>query len=178
MFFFELYYHKIIKYDLINTFSYSNLKQIPQLKKIVLNFGYQKSNFKSLISGLLALEFISCKKSKLTKSKHLNVFLKIKKGNPVGCKVILKKNAMYFFYLKLITSIFPKIKQNQIDQFQQKFKSIKYISIHLKNPLLFIELENQYQFFKDVPRLDITLLTNSKSQDELFFLLKSIKFFI
>ena len=85
---------------------------------------------------------------------------------------------MYFFYLKLITSIFPKIKQNQIDQFQQKFKSIKYISIHLKNPLLFIELENQYQFFKDVPRLDITLLTNSKSQDELFFLLKSIKFFI
>jgi ribosomal protein L5 len=39
--------------------------------------------------------------------------LKIKKGNPVGCKVILKKHTMYFFYFKLITSIFLKIKRPQ-----------------------------------------------------------------
>ena len=61
------------------------------LKKIVLNFGYQKSNLKYLISGLLALEFISSKKGKITKSRHLNLFLKIKKGDPVGCKIVLKK---------------------------------------------------------------------------------------
>jgi large subunit ribosomal protein L5 len=97
MFFFETYVHKIISYDLINTFFYRNLIEIPKLKKITLNFGYQKSNFKHLVSSLLALEFITSKKGKITTSKHLNVFLKIKKGNPVGCKIILKKSTMYFF---------------------------------------------------------------------------------
>ena len=178
MFFFKTYFSKVIKYDLINTFFYRNLIEIPKLRKITLNFGYQKSNFKYLVSSLLALEFISSKKGKMTKSKHLNVFLKIKKGNPVGCKIVLKKSTMYFFYLKLITSIFSKVKQSKTSRFQWDLKLIKSISFQLKSPLLFAELENQFQFFKDIPRLDITLLTNSKSQKELFFLLKSIKFFI
>lgn len=178
MFFFESYFYAIIKQDFINTFFYQNVKQIPKLKKIILNFGYQKSRFKHLVSGLLALEFISFKKSQLTKSKHLNIFLKIKKGSPVGCKIVLEKNMMFSFYLRLITSILPKLKQSQTTHYKQNLKSIKSVSITLKDPLLFIELEDQYQFFKDVPTLDITLLTNSKSKDELFFLLKSIKFFI
>jgi len=174
--FFETYFYKIIKYDFVNAFFYQNLVEIPRLRKITLNFGYQKSNFKYLVSSLLALEFITLKKGGVTKSKHLNVFLKIKKGNPVGCKIILKKSTMYFFYLKLLTSIFYKVKQSQTTGFQWDLKLIKSISFQLKNPLLFTELENQFRFFKDIPRLDITLLTNSKSQKQLFFLLKSIKF--
>jgi len=178
MFFLDTYFYNIVKYDLVNVFFYQRIEQIPKFEKIILNFGYQKSSFKHLISGLLALEFLSSKKSKLTKSRYLNVFLKIKKGSPVGCKIILKKHIMYFFYLKLITSIFPKIKHSQPAIFKQSLKSIKSISIQLRNPLIFKELENQYQFFKDIPRLDITLVTTSKSQNELFFIFKSIKFFI
>lgn len=178
MFFFATFLSKTIKYDLVNTFFYQNVKEISKLKKIILNFGYKKSNFKYLISSLLALEFISSKKGEITKSKRLNIFLKIKKGNPVGCKIILKKNTMHLFYIKLRTSIFPKLKQPHTSQLQRDLKLIKSISFQLKNPLLFRELENQFQFFKDIPRLDITLLTNSKSRKELFFLLKSIKFFL
>lgn len=177
MFFFDFYGHQIIKRDLINTFFYNDIKQIPSLKTIILNLGYQKSNIRSLISSLLALELISTKKSKLTKSKRLNIIIKVKKGTPVGCKVILKKKIMGVFYFKLITCILPKIKQFQNVKLQKKFKSTKSISVTIKNPLLFMELENQYQFFKDIPKLDIVLLTNSKSSNEFFFLLKSIKFF-
>ena len=53
---------------------------------------------------------------------------------------------------------------------------IKSVSFQIKNSLLFAELENQFQFFKNIPRLDITLVTNTSSQKELYFLLKSIKF--
>lgn len=173
MFFFEIYTRKIVTYDLVNAFLYQNIKQLPKLEKITLNFGYPKSKLKNLLSGLLALEFITSKKAKITKSRHLNIFLKIKKGNPVGCKIILKKSTMYFFYLKLITSIFPKIKR---PQFRWNSNRCKSISFQLKSPLLFPELENQFQFFKDTPKLDITLTTNSKSQAEFLFLLKSIKF--
>jgi large subunit ribosomal protein L5 len=175
MFFFETYFQRIIKYDTINTFNFNNLEQIPELKTIILNFGYQKSNFKRLISGLLALEFITLKKSKLTRSKHLHILLKIKQGNPVGCKIVLKKKAMQHFYLKLITSVFPKLKTPKNSQYQQHSKAI---TIVIQNPLLFVELESHYEFFKNMPNLDVTLLTNSKTKNELFFLLKSIKIFL
>ena len=122
MSFFEAYNRKIIKYDLINVFVYPNLTRMPRLEKIILNFGYPKSKLKNLISGLLALEFLSSKKGEITRSKHLNIFLKIKKGSPVGCKIVLKKSVMNLFYLKLITSIFPKIKRPQIQSFQTEFK--------------------------------------------------------
>lgn len=175
MFFFDMYFQQIMKYDTVNAFYFNNLEQIPKLQTIVLNFGYQKSNFKLLISGLLALEFITSKKSKITRSKHLNVLLKIRQGNPVGCKIVLRKKIMQQFYLKLITSVFTKLKHPQSTQFQQNYKSI---SIVVQNPLLFMELESHYEFYKDIPKLDITLVTNSKSKNELFFLLKSIKIFL
>jgi Ribosomal protein L5 len=174
----EAYNSKIIKYDLVNTFVYQNLTQMPRLEKMILNFGYPKSKLKNLISGLLALEFLSAKKGQITKSRHLNIFLKIKKGNPVGCKLVLTKSIMNFFYLKLMTSIFPKIKRPQTHPFRDELKQVKAVSFQLKNPLLFEELENQFQFFKDIPKLDITLTTNAGSQKELVFLLKSIKFFL
>jgi len=82
MVFFDKYLCKVVKYDLVNTFIYQNLTQIPKLERMILNFGYQKSNLKYLVSGLLALEFVSSKKGGITKSKHLNVFLKIKKRRP------------------------------------------------------------------------------------------------
>ena len=81
---------------------------------------------------------------------------------------------MYFFYLKLITSVFSKINR---PLYNGQLNWGKSISFQLKTPLLFSELENQFQFFKDTPKLDITLTTNSKSQAELLFLFKSIKFF-
>ena len=75
MSFFEVYNCRVIKYDLVNAFVYQNLTQMPRLEKVILNFGYPKSKLKNLISGLLALEFLSSKKGKITKSKHLNIFL-------------------------------------------------------------------------------------------------------
>ena len=178
MFFFKYYKQAIVKHDLINTFFYANPTKVPSFKKLVLNFGSQKSNFRQLISSLLALELISSKKSNLTKSNHVNILLKIKKGNPVGCKIILKKELMYSFYLRLITSIFPKIKKLQKNQQQKNLKVTKAVSVRLQNSLVFTELESQYQFFKSIPSLDITLITNCNSQRELFFLLKASKFFI
>ena len=91
MSFFNTYIQRIINYDSINTFSFKDLKQIPKLQSIVLNFGYQKSNFKRLVTGLLALELTTLGKSRITRSKDLNILLKIKQGNPVGCKIILKE---------------------------------------------------------------------------------------
>lgn len=97
--FLKNYNENIVKYDLINKFEYTTINNLPKIKKIILSFNFKKFDFKLLISALIALEIISLQKCSLLKAKKFNISLKIRKGNPIGCKVILRKNNMRFFFL-------------------------------------------------------------------------------
>ena len=101
---FEYYYTNIIRYDLINKFYYNNHKQIPKVIKIVLNFNCNSVNIKRLISSMVALELITNQKSVILTSKKANISLKLRKGNPIGCKVTLKKKNMNIFFFRLFFS--------------------------------------------------------------------------
>ena len=110
MHFLEYSYKKIIKQDLINKFKYNNLNKIPKLKKLTLNFSCKKLTIQNFATTMLALEIIGAKKGSLTVSKNANILLKIQKGQPSGCKLILEKKTMYDFLTKLFVTILPKLK--------------------------------------------------------------------
>jgi large subunit ribosomal protein L5 len=174
---FKNYYNNVIKYDLINKFYYTNHKQIPQIINIILNFNCKNLNVKNLVSSLVALELITMKKGIVLTSKKSNIVLKIRKGNPIGCKITLKKKYMNIFFFRLVSEIFPNIKlfkgfyvKNLVNYNSNSF-------IFKINKTLFIyELENYYQFFKDLPPIEINIITNSVYFFELTFLLQSYKF--
>jgi large subunit ribosomal protein L5 len=172
--FLKYYNEKIIKQDLINKFKFNNLNEIPYLKKITLNFGCKNFTIHKFATTMLALEIIVKKKSTLTISKHANVLLKIQKGQPAGCKVVLKKKMMYDFLTKLILDILPKLKN--FLGFKIKLK-ISIFSFKLyNNEIVLQEFEEQFPLFNNLPNLDIDILTNSKNKKELLFLIKSLKF--
>jgi large subunit ribosomal protein L5 len=175
MYFFESYYNNILKYDLINKFQYTKLKKIPKIHKIILNIRFKKSTVKQLSATLLALELITNKKGKFVTAKKPNLFLKIRKGFPIGCKITLTKKLMYNFLAKLIIEIFPKFKTSlQINKKKTKYDYI--ISYHLKNNLLFVELEQNYNFFYNIlTDLKITILSYKTSQNEFLYLINSFK---
>src|SRR6476659_6903633 len=110
MYFLNYLQSKTLKHDLLNKFYYKNINELPKLKKIVLNFGCETTELKQLSATILDLEFIANQKGILTKSKKSNILLKIRKGNPVGCKVTLQKKRMLKFLEKTLLEIFPKIK--------------------------------------------------------------------
>ena len=83
----ENYYKKVIKYDLINKFSYSHLEDIPQLKKIILNFGCKSDELKTIAASLFSLELITTKRGSLSTSKRANILLKIRKGSLVSMNI-------------------------------------------------------------------------------------------
>lgn len=89
---------KILKYDLINKFKYNKTNKLPKLKKLVLNFGSQKSDLKQLAAGLLAFELIANQKGVLTTTKKSNILFKIRKGDPIGCKVTLQSQNLFVFF--------------------------------------------------------------------------------
>jgi large subunit ribosomal protein L5 len=174
--FYNYYNENVVKYDLLNKFQYKTLNQMPKFCKIILNFGCKKSDLKQLGPTLLALELITSQKSLFTNSSTTNISLKIKKGSPSGCKVTLRKMAMYTFIHKIVNGIFPKLKQFQgFKSLTSRAEIKKTFSFSLKNNLLFLELEKHYQYFNRLPHLDVTMVTDANSFNELVFLLKSFK---
>lgn len=168
------FYLKILRYDFVNKSYYKKINSIPNIKKIILNFNCKTTNINKLATSLLAMELICAQKPIMTTAKSPNISLKIKKGAPIGCKVILKKRNQYEFLEKLIENILPKLKN--FNGFNLKKKIIKNtFSYQFKDVLSFPEIEKKYYLFTDLSFLNITIVTNCKMEKELIFLLKSFK---
>lgn len=170
----ENYYKKVIKYDLINKFFYNHLGDIPELKKIILNFGCKSFEIKAIAASLLSLELITTKQGTVTKSKRANILLKIRKGYPVGCIVVLTKTKMYQFLFKLLTEVFPNLKDFKGLNVSKNVQN-KSFSLTLMDLINFKELEKQFYLFTSVPPLNITLIINARTRKESIYLLNSLK---
>lgn len=169
------FYFKTVKYNLINKFFYLNLKKLPKISKIILNFGCKSMELKYIASSMLALELLTSQKGVITLTKKPNILLKIRKGNPSGCKVTLKKLSIYNFLSKVIIETFPKIKDLKNFNLDKKTKKNNF-SFKLKEVFSFSELEKHYYVFNTLSPLNIMILTNCEDTKELIFLLESFKF--
>jgi large subunit ribosomal protein L5 len=170
----ETFYLKTLQYELINRFCLRNIKNIPKFKKIVLSFNYggKQSNYKLLASSLLALELMTGQKGVITKSTSINLSLSLKKGIPVGCKLILKKRNIFRFLSKIIQEVSPSKKGLKL------FKTVKLknaFSFYISELYNFAELEKQYHMFTELNGLNITVVLGTSSASELEFVLKSLQ---
>ena len=170
----ENYYKTVIRYDLINKFFYTRLEDIPKLKKIILNFGCKNDEVKTIAASLFSLELITLKRGFLTNAKRANMLLKIRKGYPTGCVVVLRKIEMYDFFLKLFTEVFPNLKDFTGLNASKKLGKTSF-SFTLTDLINFKELEKQFYLFTNLPPLNITFITNTKTKEELLYLLSSFK---
>lgn len=171
----ESYYKKTIRYDLINKFNYiKNVNEIPQLKKIILNFGCKSVEVRNIASTFLALELITTCQVSLVKAKRSNILLKVRKGNPVGCVVVLRKKQMYSFAFKLVSEVFPNLKGFKGISLSKKLIQPNF-SFTIKDLINFTELEKQFYLFIDLPPMNVVFVTNTNTKQELKYLLQSFK---
>jgi large subunit ribosomal protein L5 len=175
MHFLEKFYSKTLKYELINKFKYNNTKNLPKLEKIILNFGCKTAEMHQLASCLLAVELITNQKGTFTKTKHANILFKIRKGNPTGCKITLQKFNLFNFLYRILSEVFPKLKNFKGFTVTKKMKK-RTFSYELHETFSFSELEKHYYLFNNLPKLSVTVITSSKTKLELIYLLKSFQF--
>lgn len=174
MHFLNRYYKKTLNNDLINKFPYNTTKTLPKLKKIILNFGVKTTEVKHLASSLLALELITNQKGSFTTASRPNIRLKIRSGNPTGCKITLRRDYMFDFFFKTVVEIFPKIKNFKGIHIAKKTKK-NVLSYEISDAFIFPELEEHYYLFNNLPKLHVTIVTNCEKKEEFFFLLKSLQ---
>ena len=82
---------------------------------------------------------------------------------------------MFNTFGRIVVEIFPKLKNFNGFTLNRKIKKNAF-SYELHDTFSFYELESHYYYFNNLPKLDITVITNSKNKEELIFILKSFQF--
>ena len=164
------YYNNIVRYDLSNKFNYKNINKIPKIKTIILNFGCKTSDLKKLSLSFLALQLISKTRGKLSLTRKSNIFFKIRKGQPVGCQIIIKKKKMFRIILYLY-KIMLNTKYDLI--FRHDF--YKSITLNISNLFNFNIIENNYFLFSNINNINITIIFDNNTNNEILFILNSLK---
>jgi len=163
-------YNFLVQYDLTNKFYYKSYKNLPKVKFIVLNLTYSKIRFKTVIVSLLFLELITNKKGKLFNKNIQTINLKVKKGSLIGCRLIMSKKLMFCFLVRLQLDRFLKNRTSWL----VKYKSSKTI-YRCTNLLLFFELSQNYSMFNRFQSLTVSIVTSTKTINELTFLLHFLR---
>lgn len=106
----KLYTETVIP-ELKKKFGYDNAHQVPAVKKIVINSGFAATADKNHIAYVVEeITKISGQRPVTTKAKLSISNFKLREGQPIGCKVTLRGDAMYDFMMRLINIALPCIR--------------------------------------------------------------------
>ena len=166
-------FNKEVKSDLMKSFSYSNVMEIPKLISISINMGIgdAKNNAKDLESAVDELTLISGQKPIITMAKQDISNFKIRKGWPVGCKVTLRSNRMYEFLERLISIALPRTRDFR-GLSHKSFDGRGNYNFGIKEQIIFTEID--YDKIQSIRGMNVTMVTSAKTDNEAYALLKNL----
>ena len=108
-------YRKEVISALMERYGYKNIMQVPRLDKVVLNIGLGEAiqNAKALESAEVDLAAISGQHPVITRAKRSIAAFKLREGMPIGLKVTIRGERMYYFLDKLINAVLPRVREFQ-----------------------------------------------------------------
>ena len=107
----EFYTNEIVP-QMMKKFGHKNVLQVPRLEKVVLNMGVGKGaeDVKIVEAAQEELTQISGQRAVITRAKKAISNFKIRAGQPVGCRVTLRKRIMYEFLERLLRVALPRVR--------------------------------------------------------------------
>jgi large subunit ribosomal protein L5 len=168
----EKYRNEIIP-QMQKTGGLMNKYEVPRLDKIVVNMGVGEAinDIKILDKCMSELALITGQKPVMRRARKAISNFKLKKGQPVGCKVTLRKAMMYEFLDRLINIALPRIRDFRGLSTESFDQSGNY-TFGISDQLIFPEID--YDKIARTQGMDITIvIKNAKSKDLALQLLKS-----
>nr|QJD07191.1 ribosomal protein L5 [Apicomplexa sp. corallicolid ex Leiopathes glaberrima] len=143
-----------------STTFYTEFK-IPKIKKIVIHRSIAKdaTNKTKFIASINELKLITGQLPKITLSKKKSSKFKQKKGIPVGLKVTLRKELMYYFMEKLILFVLPR-ELNFKGILETSFDKQGNFNLGIKSHSSFLELDTYLSYFKNGYNINIIFETS------------------
>jgi len=156
-------------------FGYSNVMQVPALKKIVVNMGVgEAARDAKLIDGAVKdLSLITGQKPAVNRARKSIAQFKLREGMPIGAHVTLRGDRMWEFLDRLLSTALPRIRDFR-GLSDQQFDGRGNYTFGLVEQLMFHEI-NPDQVDRQ-RGMDVTLVTSATNDAEGRSLLRRLGF--
>ncbi|MGM1049661.1 large subunit ribosomal protein L5 [Paenibacillus uliginis N3/975] len=150
---------------LMQKFSYKSVMQVPKIEKVVINMGVGDAvaNSKVLDSAVSDMQMIAGQKPVITRAKKSIAGFKLRENMPIGVKVTLRGERMYYFLDKLFNVTLPRVRDFH-GVSTKAFDGRGNYTLGLKEQLIFPEIE--YDKVDKVRGMDIVIVTTAKTDEE------------
>lgn len=158
-------YREEIVPELMKTFKYKTVMQVPKLHKIVINMGLGdiKENPKALEKAIENLTEITGQRPIVTRAKKSVANFKVREGVDMGCKVTLRGEKMYAFVYKLFNVALPRTRDFK-GVSKKSFDGRGNYNLGIKEQLIFPEID--YDKIDRVRGMDVNFITTAKTDKE------------
>ena len=171
----KLRYREGIRDALRSEFKYTNVMQIPNVVKVVVNMGVgDAARDAKLINGAVNdLALITGQKPEIRRARKSIAQFKLREGMPIGVRVTLRGDRMWEFLDRLISIALPRIRDFR-GLSPKQFDGTGNYTFGLTEQSVFHEIDVDKI---DRPRgMDITVVTSAATDDEGRALLRQLGF--
>jgi large subunit ribosomal protein L5 len=171
----KTYFEEVVRQKLSEEFGYKNRMQVPVLEKVVINMGIGEgvNDRKKVEQAAADLGLIAGQKAVITKARKSIATFKVRDGQPIGCKVTLRKARMYEFIDRLINIGLPRVRDFR-GLNPKSFDGGGNYTLGIKEHIVVPEID--YDKATDVWGMDITVCTSAKTAAEARALLTAFNF--
>lgn len=154
---------------------YTNPMTVPRLEKIVVNTCLKEAiqNQKLLDSAAGELGLITGQKAQIRRARKSIANFKLREGMPIGARVTLRGDRMWYFLDRLIAVAIPRIRDFR-GLSPKAFDGRGNYSLGLTEQILFPEIE--YDKITKIHGMNITFVTTANSDAEARSLLRFLGF--
>ncbi|MEI7694600.1 MAG: 50S ribosomal protein L5 [Chlorobium sp.] len=169
----QTFYKEKVTPALVERFQYKNVMMVPRLKKISINIGVgaAAAEPKLLEVALQELAQITGQKPQLRKSKKAISNFKLREGQAIGCRVTLRRKAMYEFFDRFVSLAVPRIRDFR-GLSDTSFDGRGNYTAGVREQIIFPEID-----IDKVPRIsgmDISFVTSAATDEEAYVLLSEL----
>ncbi len=169
----DTFYHEKVVQKLTERFQYKNVMKVPKLKKICINIGVGEAagEPKMLETAMQELAQITGQKPQIRKARKAISNFKLREGQAIGCRVTLRRKAMFEFFDRFVSLAVPRIRDFR-GLNDTSFDGRGNYTVGVKEQIIFPEID-----IDKVPRIcgmDISFVTSAPTDEEAYALLSEL----
>ncbi|HAW10374.1 MAG: 50S ribosomal protein L5 [Candidatus Dormibacteria bacterium] len=151
--------------ELVREFRYTNAMEVPRIEKIVVNIGLGEAiqNARAIDAAVADIKTMTGQAPIVIRARKSVAAFKLRAGMPIGVKVTLRSDRMWYFLDKLINVALPRIRDFRgVDP--KAFDGHGNYTLGLREQLVFPEID--YDKIDKLRGLEICIVSSARTDDE------------
>ena len=151
--------------ELVREFRYTNAMEVPRIEKVVVNIGLGEAiqNARAIDAAVADIKTMTGQAPIVIRARKSVAAFKLRAGMPIGVKVTLRSDRMWYFLDKLINVTLPRIRDFRgVDP--KAFDGHGNYTLGLREQLVFPEID--YDKIDKLRGLEICIVSSARTDDE------------